>query len=144
MAVWGAGYSGLVYPAIFSLYSKIIPGLGLSGQRAVTFKMIGENFIHYPLYLPAFFIGTGTMRGDDPAETVARLKERYLPTLGMMWVIYLPALYANFAFVPQHAQIFFINGVGFIWNSLLSLVANSSSETQRAALGQRQDLLSTA
>mmetsp|Transcript_3103 Transcript_3103/g.5309 ORF Transcript_3103/g.5309 Transcript_3103/m.5309 type:complete len:104 (+) Transcript_3103:488-799(+) len=52
-----------------------------------------------------------------------RLKASWADALIANWGLWVPAQVVNFRFVPPIYQVLFANGVGFIWNIILSFLS---------------------
>ena len=62
-------------------------------------------------------------------ETIQlKLKQEYVSTVQTSWLVWLPASFLNFKYVPVELQTLFSNCVGLVWNIYLSKVAHSDIE----------------
>lgn len=68
-----------------------------------------------------------------PVSTLSLIKQRlssdYLSTLQMNYALWVPAMFANFYFVPLIYQTLFSNSVGLVWNVYLSWASYKAPPT---------------
>ena len=83
------------------------------------------QFVANPfMYLPTFYIWTGAVLGRPFAETRAKAQREYWEVLRACWLVMGTANAACFALVPVQLQTSFMALAVFVYNNVLSLIAN--------------------
>ena len=99
-------------------------GLALSTGGVV---MIDQAFVQPFLYLPTFLgirvLSEGGCRIVDlPREVFAMWEKTAFDTLSALWCVWVPAQVINFAIIPKHLTIPWMNAIGLMWNGVLSFM----------------------
>mgnify|MGYP002852249019 FL=1 len=97
-------------------------GLALSTGGVV---MIDQAFVQPFLYLPTFLgirvLSEGGCRIVDlPSEVFAKWEKTAFDTVSALWCVWVPAQLINFAVIPKHLTIPWMNAIGLMWNGVLS------------------------
>lgn len=92
------------------------------------------QFVTIPLiYMPAFFLVTGFVRGMSLQASLDEAKEKYFKIYVRNVCYWFPVQMVQFAFVPEEWQITFLCTSGFIWSVILSTLALSRQSSTSAA-----------
>ena len=109
-------------------------GLALSTGAVVA---IDQAFVQPFLYLPTF-LGIrvvsegGTRLLDLPSEIFAKWKQTGPETMTALWLVWVPAQAINFAVVPKHLTIPWMNAIGIAWNGVLSWMTGRYAAAEAA------------
>lgn len=87
--------------------------------------MIDQAFVQPFLYLPTFLgirvLSEGGCRIVDlPSEVFAKWEKTAFDTVSALWCVWVPAQVINFAVIPKHLTIPWMNAIGLMWNGVLS------------------------
>lgn len=82
----------------------------LISTRAVLTKMALDQFLMAPIFLVVFFFATKTLEGQ-PHKLIETLREKYLKTVALGYIIWPLAHIINFRFVPNDLRILYVNFV---------------------------------
>jgi len=119
-------YTGCVQHIWFNVLARRVTSSGLKGAALKTFL---DQIVFVPVaYVPTFFLFSGAVRGDSLTATLNRMNNRYVDTLVANWSIWLPAAGVMFSVIPTQHQVVFAASCGLIWNTVLSLKANTQEE----------------
>eukprot|EP00747_Dinoflagellata_sp_TGD_P075709 gnl/TRDRNA2_/TRDRNA2_158844_c0_seq1.p1 gnl/TRDRNA2_/TRDRNA2_158844_c0~~gnl/TRDRNA2_/TRDRNA2_158844_c0_seq1.p1 ORF type:complete len:249 (-),score=9.86 gnl/TRDRNA2_/TRDRNA2_158844_c0_seq1:183-929(-) len=92
-----------------------------------------DNFVLGPwLHAPPFYMVTGTLQGASFHEAWAVLRVKWWPTVRTSWWVWVPAQGLNYAIVPGHFRVVFMNVVLFCWNIILDYIAHRKTAAQAA------------
>ena len=59
---------------------------------------------------------------DLPREVFAMWEKTAFDTLSALWCVWVPAQVINFAIIPKHLTIPWMNAIGLMWNGVLSFM----------------------
>ncbi len=119
-AVW----TGSVNHWWYGMLDTMLPQAA-GGWRSVAAKVALCQFVANPfMYLPTFYIWTGAVLGRPFAETRAKAQREYWEVLRACWLVMGTANAACFALVPVQLQTSFMALAVFVYNNVLSLIAN--------------------
>ncbi len=109
---------------------KQIPGTTVG---PVLKRLFFDQVIFAPVFLPFFFSLALTLEGKSE-KIPAKLENDLIPTLMSNYVLWLPAQFVNFKYVPTRYNVLFANFVGFFWSIYLSYACYSvdPAKEQRA------------
>lgn len=88
----------------------LITVAALISMQAVLAKMALDQCIMAPLFLIVFFFATKTLEGQ-PHKLLETLREKYLKTVLIGYIIWPLAHIINFKFVPNDLRILYVNVV---------------------------------
>ena len=92
--------------------------------RSLLAKTTINQLIVNPLvYLPLFYVWTGTVMGRTAEATAEKARKEYKSSLVATWSIFTPVNLVNFYFTPVRYQAFVNQVVSYIYNTTLSLIA---------------------
>ena len=122
-------YIGGACTALYSTYPRIAKWvLSKPSAKAVgAVSTLLDNFVHVPFfYMPAFYIGTCTLRGEDWSTTKQCLDANWLESVTSCWAFWIPAQFAIFSVVPAVYRVRCVACGDFVWNVVLSYLAHRS------------------
>lgn len=67
----------------------------------------------------------GTKIVDLPGSVVSKWIETGPDTMKALWLVWVPAQAINFAVIPKHLTIPWMNAIGLAWNGVLSFMHGS-------------------
>eukprot|EP00050_Salpingoeca_kvevrii_P008597 m.303859 g.303859 ORF g.303859 m.303859 type:complete len:215 (+) comp16282_c0_seq1:233-877(+) len=82
-------------------------------------RLAADQLVFAPVFVVVFF-GALLASSGRADELPAMLRRDWADTVRANWVIWIPAQFVNFRFVPGHLQVLFSNLVGLAWNVYLS------------------------
>lgn len=97
----------------------------MSGQRRKVFltsKILLEALLLHPVALVAYFVSIGKMNGHSMSHIGHKLKDDYVPTLGLEIALWTPLDLVNFAYVPVRHQLLVVNCGCFVESVGLSYI----------------------
>ena len=95
------------------------------GSSAMKKMATDQLFFSIP-FNSSFILGVGLLEGFKPNQVVSDVREKWWKTATHNWCLWIPAQYCNFAIVPKHFQMIYVNCVGFVWNVVLTYIAHSN------------------
>eukprot|EP00756_Hemistasia_phaeocysticola_P064587 Hpha_TRINITY_DN7916_c0_g1::TRINITY_DN7916_c0_g1_i1::g.146177::m.146177/K13348/MPV17; protein Mpv17 len=129
LTVFGLLYQGgLCANYVYPYYPKMLPRrLKETPLREGMAASSIDNFIHVPFfYLPAYFIGVNTMSGTSLNEALRLMREQYMDTMKLCWLMWVPLQIVTFAAIPARHQGLFVNGCSLVWNIILDFVTQGA------------------
>ena len=111
---------GLVAPAEhiwFGYLNSRIPGKSI---QAVLKRLFCDQILFVPFYNSSFITGLMAMEGKSFGNIKTVLKRDVPDVLVTNWVLWIPAMFVNFRFVPVQWQVLYSNCVGLVWSVFLS------------------------
>ncbi|BDA41984.1 probable protein SYM1 [Coccomyxa sp. Obi] len=97
-----------------------------ASMQAVLAKMALDQCIMAPLFLLLFFFATKTLEGQ-PHKLLETIREKYLKTVLIGYIIWPLAHIINFKFVPNNLRILYVNIVQVGWNVILCRLSSTSA-----------------
>lgn len=128
MSVFGTMYSGGVSTLVYNSYKYMLPRT----LSATPFKFgiscsLVDNFVHVPvLYTPAFFVITGLVQGESPPKVMQNLNEGYMESISCCWKMWVPLQLFNFAVLPFHLRVPFMNLGCVFWNIWIDSIGQNA------------------
>lgn len=112
------------------------------GHRATApIKTFIDQAIHHPLiYFPSFFAIKAAVSGQPLSSAAVKYKAEIWDSLKALWMVWVPAQFVNFAFVPRHLRIPYVAAVSFGWTVILSVMQGKFD----AAIAQQGKALSSS
>ncbi|PRW44428.1 peroxisomal membrane family [Chlorella sorokiniana] len=94
------------------------------GHRATApIKTFIDQALHHPfIYFPAFFAIKASVSGQPMSSAVDKYRSEIWDSLKALWMVWVPAQFVNFAFVPRHLRIPYVAAVSFGWTVILSVM----------------------
>lgn len=78
-----------------------------------------DQTLFAPLFIPGFFGCVFALEGRL-GDLPGHLEKTYWPTLKTNWMLWIPAQFITFQFIPLHLQVLWVNGIALVWNTYLS------------------------
>jgi hypothetical protein len=127
------GFFGLVLQAPWNhAWQNILEGWlpsTPSPWTAVTFEKVAlDQGLQAPAFTALVFFFFAALEGDGIQGGVESCKKDLGATLLKNWLVFIPATFANLAFVPLELRVLFINVVFFFWVIFLSTLINDDAD----------------
>ncbi|CAG9863180.1 unnamed protein product [Phyllotreta striolata] len=90
--------------------------------KIITWKIGLDQFIMSPICIGAFFYGMSALENKSLRDSTVELKEKFMETYTVDWLVWPPTQFINFYYVPVRFQVFYINGVTMLYNVFLSYI----------------------
>ena len=98
-------------------------------------KTVLCQFGSIPLvYMPAFFLITGAVRGMSVEASIANGRANYVRIYSRNVGYWIPVQMLQFFYVPQEWQISFLCAAGLVWSIILSSLSLSANRGEQASL----------
>lgn len=128
----------LVGPTLHFWYSflhKVLPAANSMGAMG---RLGLDQFVFAPVFIGTFLSSLLSLEhvSGNEAETAlqekiqTKLQTDWWPAVQINWLMWIPAQFVNFRFIPGKYQVLFANVVGVFWNTYLSHAAHNSSEVE--------------
>lgn len=106
-----------------------------TSAKTVLHKVAWQHLFFNPvIYLPAFYFMVGSMTGNHPSVTLAKLRAEFFRTYTMLLATWVPVNVLQFSVIPVAHQVLFVSGVNVGWNALLSCATMESPQEAAAAV----------
>lgn len=105
----------------YNFLSRIIPATTTVGALS---RVALDQTLFAPSFIVAFYAALMTLEGKLD-QLQAKLRAEMWPTLQTNWLIWIPAMFLNFRFVPLQYQVLASNVVSLVWNTYLSWRGNA-------------------
>jgi protein Mpv17 len=106
-----------------------------AGAQAVAKKVLFDQIVWNPLFNSAFFAWLNFTEGksveDYKEKLIADLPKAYTAS----WLVWGPLHTFNFAFIPPHQRLLYINSVQVFYNVFLSIIGNSATKEEKEKVG---------
>ncbi|KXZ44840.1 hypothetical protein GPECTOR_61g793 [Gonium pectorale] len=106
----------------YTLLNKMVPARGLGG---VGLQLLLDQAVFAPVFLGTFISVLFTIEGK-PQLIRAKLEQDLWETVKVNWVLWIPAQFFNFRFVPPNLQVLTANVVALIWNTYMSFQSHKA------------------
>ncbi|CAD7950479.1 unnamed protein product [Amoebophrya sp. A120] len=121
-------YQGGVDTFIYGVYARVWGHF--SPLKFGMVSAIFDNFVHVPLaYLPCFYLTLGAMQGQQLPEIRQEMEKSFLPSWLACCTMWVPFQFVNFAFVPPHYRVLFVNCGCLAWNVIIDYI-NAKDEDE--------------
>lgn len=94
---------------------------------AALYKVVTDQAFFAPCFNASFIIGVGALEGNTASDIRDNVSQKWWPSMKANWMIWPAAQAINFGLVPKNWQILYVNGVGFVWNIILTKIAHNKS-----------------
>ncbi|XP_041476047.1 mpv17-like protein 2 isoform X2 [Lytechinus variegatus] len=96
---------------------RFFPGVAAS---TVATKIVLDEIIASPVLTISFLVGLGLLEGKPLTECNTMVKEKF-PTIWLMDVIvWTPAQWINFRFLPFPGRVLYVNSLDMAWSTFIS------------------------
>ena len=111
----------LVGPTLHYWYrylNRVIPGTSLVVNLK---RLIFDQLLFSPCFTCVFICSLSIIgEGKSFIDTVRKLEQDFVKIVFNGWIIWCPAQFINFTFIPSKFQVLYSNGIGLLWNTYLS------------------------
>ncbi|GFR50941.1 hypothetical protein Agub_g13261 [Astrephomene gubernaculifera] len=124
--------AALVGPALhywYGLLNKLVVARGAAGA---TMQLLLDQGVFAPVFLATFISMLFTIEGK-PGLIRPKLEQDLLETVKANWILWIPAQFINFRFVPPHLQVLTANVVALAWNTYMSYQSHKEVAVPAAA-----------
>jgi hypothetical protein len=90
-----------------------------SAPLVVLAKLVIDQFLFSPVFISAYMYLNGLMTDVPLRVTTARLRRELFGILKSNWVIWVPANFVSYYWVPVELRVAFGSVVGVIWTAIL-------------------------
>jgi len=92
-------------------------------DSSVLKKLAADELLFDPFCIVFFYTVISILERKNPSEIKDRIVENYWPTQKASWKLWPMVQLVNFAVIPGHLRILFINVVSFFWGIFLQVQA---------------------
>eukprot|EP00545_Synedropsis_sp_CCMP1620_P005473 CAMPEP_0119009514 /NCGR_PEP_ID=MMETSP1176-20130426/4410_1 /TAXON_ID=265551 /ORGANISM="Synedropsis recta cf, Strain CCMP1620" /LENGTH=245 /DNA_ID=CAMNT_0006962041 /DNA_START=1035 /DNA_END=1772 /DNA_ORIENTATION=+ len=129
----------LVGPVMHYWYGAIMRWFPGNSTSIVAKRVMLDQFVCSPLFLPTFLSGLWVLEGKDADKLVPTLQHQLPTAIVANWSLWIPSQVVNFSFVSGKYQVLFSNFVGLIWNAYLSYTAHADGDHQHHEHRHQED-----
>uniref|UniRef100_M4BN28 Uncharacterized protein n=1 Tax=Hyaloperonospora arabidopsidis (strain Emoy2) TaxID=559515 RepID=M4BN28_HYAAE len=119
--VLGGGVISPMLHVWYKLLGALLPGVA---PLTIAKRLALDQLVFAPTFLPVFLSLVMTLEGHVE-QIPDKLRADWWPVTKANWVVWVPAQFINFRFVPSSMQVLFSNVLGLLWNAYLSYVSHS-------------------
>jgi Mpv17 / PMP22 family len=102
-----------------------------SSQSVVLAKLVIDQILFAPLFLGAYIIFSGMLEDVPLKVTTRRIRKELFGMLRSNWIVWVPANYFSYAFVPLHLRVAWGGIIGLFWTTYLILrMANNALDPE--------------
>eukprot|EP01119_Soliformovum_irregulare_P021220 TRINITY_DN7021_c0_g1_i1.p1 TRINITY_DN7021_c0_g1~~TRINITY_DN7021_c0_g1_i1.p1 ORF type:complete len:228 (-),score=8.21 TRINITY_DN7021_c0_g1_i1:85-768(-) len=94
-------------------------------KRAITAKMLLDQFIFTPTIIGGFFVSNALIEGKTLGHAVDKIRQDMIPALVGNVVLWPAAMWINFRFIPHQYSVLYISGVAIIWNTYFAWLSST-------------------
>ncbi|GIL88241.1 hypothetical protein Vretimale_14125 [Volvox reticuliferus] len=120
----------VVGPTLHYWYMLLNTLVRAGGTAGATIQLLLDQGVFAPVFLATFISILFVIEGK-PHLIKPKLEQDLLETVKVNWVLWIPAQYLNFRFVPPNLQVLTANVVALAWNTYMSFQSHK-------AIGQPQ------
>ncbi|KAF5827527.1 hypothetical protein DUNSADRAFT_496 [Dunaliella salina] len=109
----------LVGPILATWYGnlgKIVTATGIAGTLQ---SLLLDQCVFAPSFIAAFMSAITIAEGKSD-QVVRKLKQDWPETIKVNWVLWIPAQFINFKFVPPNLTMLAVNITALVWNVYMS------------------------
>lgn len=129
LAAFGGLVGGPMAHGWFQVLDKGILPSNPKHPVAVVSKMVLDQVLMAPVGTCIFYMSLATMSGV-PMKGICDVREKLVPTLVTSYKLWPAAHLVNFAMVPPHMRVLYINVVSVVWAVMLSTIASKPSKVE--------------
>lgn len=116
--------AALVGPALHWWYGTLSRVVTLQGTAGALTRLGLDQLAFGPVFIGSFLAALGLLEGKSVPQVKQRLRDDLPTTVCSNWILWVPANFVNFRFVPVPLQVAFSNFVALFWNTYVSFVSN--------------------
>ena len=134
-----ASFGLLVHGTSGHFFYKFLDGRFTgTAMKTVATKVAVDQTVWNPVFGVMFFSYLNLVEGKSLGDLTAKMKEN-LPTAVMgSWVVWVPAHFVNFRFVPPQQRLLYINTIQIFYNIFLSVLGNNQVGEEEK--GEKEEL----
>lgn len=104
----------------------------LPGTKPVTVasKVVIDQVFWNPIFACTFFTYLGLAEGKSMNDIVTKIKADVKTAVMGSWAVWVPAHTINFAFIPSHQRLLYINTIQIGYNVFLSFLGNKTVDAE--------------
>jgi len=147
LAAFGACYSGFFQHFLFDAYARVWPIVAgmpkiVKISNAVKLTLTHQLFSYPCFYFPSFFFLSGVVGRGSSMDQVAFNFSQEFPSLYKTGVVvFTPAMFIQFFFVPLQQQVLFKSCCSFLWTVYMSWqVCGKDVRTDNQKLQMRKEV----
>lgn len=114
-------------PLLHQWFAFLVSRFPQQNMVTVLKRLFMDQFVATPVFVASFFTVMMTVEGKT-GLIISKLQQDYWTTLKSNWMVWIPASFINFTFVPVTLQVLYANTIGFFWTIYLSSMANRKIE----------------
>ena len=119
-----AAFGGLVHaPACAAFFTALDAALPATTPAAVALKIAVDRVFFTPFLLAAAIAWMQVTGGATAATAAKAVRGRLPKTWALSCVVWVPAHFVGFSYVPLALRVLYINVVALIWNCVLAHLA---------------------
>eukprot|EP00798_Chlamydomonas_sp_ICE-L_P025111 gene25111-10752_t len=119
----GAFYVG---PVLFYWYSFLGGFVTLPGMQGVIASLAMDQLVFAPIFVGSFIAILSALGGASIPEVQDKLKRDLFPAVKVNWLLWVPAQFINFKFVPPNLRVLATNVTALIWNTYMSYASHKA------------------
>jgi len=116
---------GLLYvgPMLTLWYGFLTRAVTLTGVAGVATSLVLDQLLFAPPFIASIMALLTTVEGK-PQNIMPKLKQDWPEAVKVNWMLWVPAQYINFQFVPPNLRVLAVNFVALTWNVYMSWSAH--------------------
>ena len=127
----GTFWTGLFNHEWYNLLERRLPMAGGGWARVAAKVAMAQLLVNPFVYLPVFYLWTGAVLRRSLKDTQAKAQREYWGMLRATWLVLGSANIVMFSVMPVRFQAVFMCGVSFVYQNILSLLANADRAATR-------------
>lgn len=113
--------TALVGPVLHIWYLTLSRLVTATGSTGAALRMGLDQFGFAPVFVATFISSLMLLQGASQQHVEAKLRQDWWEAVRVNWLIWVPAQYINFRYVPQSLQVLGANVTALVWNTYLSI-----------------------
>lgn len=111
--------SVLIGPTLHFWYGFLYRTMPGTSWAIVLKRVAADQLLFAPAFMVAFFTSLFALEGRID-QLIPHLKENYVASLQVNWMMWIPAQLFNFTLIPPQHAVMFANFIALFWNTYLS------------------------
>ncbi|XP_041360219.1 mpv17-like protein 2 [Gigantopelta aegis] len=114
---------GLVLgPANHYWYSMLDRFLSGTARRTIMKKIAADQLVAAPFMGTTFLFAMGLLEGSSFEKSAAEWKEKFPLIYLFDWVLWPPAQFINFTYLPTKYRVLYVSFITLLWDIMLSFI----------------------